>query len=290
MSIQNSQRRSRKGRERARRDRLEIALYITLTVVTILAFIPLLSILSEVFVRGFPGLNPGFFLKNTPAPGSSDGGIFNALVGSVISVGIAVLIAGPIGILSAIFAVELVPRTIGNVVLTIANILSGLPSIIAGVWTYLILIQSKAIGFSPLAGGVALSVIMLPMIVRSTAEALEMVPDDIRAAAFALGAHDSEAVLRVVLPAAQSGITTGVLLAIARATGETAPLVLTVLFSPFLSFNVTKPMATLSVLIYNFGSMPYPAQQTMAWTASLVLVAIVLMLNVGVRLTMSSKK
>lgn len=113
-----------------------------------------------------------------------------------------------------------------------------------------------------------------------------MVPDDIRAAAYALGAHDSEAVIRVVLPAARSGITTGVLLAIARATGETAPLVLTMLFSPFLSFDISKPMATLSVLIYNFGSMPYPAQQAMAWTAALVLIAIVLILNIGVRLSM----
>jgi phosphate transport system permease protein len=128
---------------------------------------------------------------------------------------------------------------------------------------------------------------MLPMIVRSTAEALTMVPDDMRAAAYGLGAHDSEAVIRIVLPAARSGITTGLLLAIARATGETAPLVLTVLFSPFLSFDITKPMATLSVLIYNFGSMPYQAQQAMAWTASLVLVAVVLMLNIGIRLSMS---
>ena len=162
------------------------------------------------------------------------------------------------------------------------NVLSGVPSIIAGVFIYGTIVTSRIVfgnAYSALAGGVALSILMLPTVIKTTDEGLKLVPDDLRRASLGVGASRFVTIIRITLPTAFTPIATGVVLAIARAAGETAPLIFTALFSPFWAEGVFNPIATLSVLIYNFAIMPYEAQNELAWAASFVLVAMILILN-----------
>lgn len=199
-------------------------------------------------------------------------------------VALATAIAVPIGVLAAIYLSEFSKgNQVARWIRFATNVLSGVPSIIAGIFAYGLLVQTGVVGFSAIAGGVALAVLMLPTIIRTTDEALQIVPQDIRWAALGIGAYNYQTVLKIVLPAAIPAILTGVTLAIARAAGETAPLIFTALYSNFWPRGVAEPIATLSVLVYNFAIVPFKAQQELAWAGSLILVFLVLTTSVLAR-------
>lgn len=255
-------------------------------VCTILALIPLVAVLYYVLVNGLPRLGPQVFFELPPPPrqptstGFAAGGFGNAVIGTFITVGLASLFSIPFGILSAIFLSEFARGTkVAEIINFLTNVLSGVPSIVMGVFAYsLIVLVTRS--YSAMAAGIALAVLMLPTIVRTSTEALEAVPNELRQASVGLGATNYQTVLQVVLPAAVPAIITGVILGVARAAGETAPVIFTALFNNFWNFDVWKPTATLSVLTYNYAVTPYANWQQLAWTASLVLVAIVLLANI----------
>lgn len=250
------------------------------------AIVPLVLVLFYVTVNGFNRLDLALFTQLPPAPGLQGGGIANAIVGTLIVVAIATLIAVPIGVMCAIWLAEFGgdDTSIDEWVRFGVNILAGVPSIISGVFIYGLMVKPALPGYSALAGGVALAVLMLPTIIRTTDEALKIVPQDIRWAALGVGASKYQMVLKVVLPAAVPAILTGVTLAVARAAGETAPLIFTALFSPFWPNGITNPIASLAVLVYNFATLPFKPQQELAWAASLILVLLVLVASIIARL------
>ena len=261
----------------------------------ICTLVPLVAVLYFVILQGFSRLNFKLFTELPPPPGLTEGGLANAIQGTLIVVGIATLIAVPIGIMTAIYLSEF---SGGNKLATFirfaTNVLSGVPSIIAGIFAYGLLVATKITGFSSIAGGVALAVLMLPTIIRTTDEALKIVPQEIRWAALGVGAYNYQTVLKIVLPAALPGIITGVTLGIARAAGETAPLIFTALYSNFWP-DITsvegfkEPIATLSVLVYNFAILPFEPQQQLAWAGSLILVFLVLSTSVIARFATRKK-
>ncbi|MBJ7899699.1 MAG: phosphate ABC transporter permease PstA [Cyanobacteria bacterium RI_101] len=256
----------------------------------LLTLIPLFAVLIYVTIQGVSRINLDLFTKLPPPPGLSGGGVANAIMGTLIVVSIAVAIAVPIGVLAAIYLSEFSDdNQIARGVRFATNILSGVPSIIAGIFAYGLFVASGILGFSAIAGGTALAVLMLPTIIRTTDEALQIVPQDIRWAALGVGAYKFQTVLFIVLPAALPSILTGVTLAIARAAGETAPLIFTALFSNFWPKGVKEPIATLAVLVYNFATVPFAPQQQLAWAASLILVFLVLATSVGARLATRRK-
>jgi phosphate transport system permease protein len=251
-------------------------------VMTLIAVVPLFSVLIMLAWKGGKRLGVALFTELPPAAGMVGGGIGNALLGSLLVVAIATLISVPVGILGGVFLAEIAPESrVASGVRFAAKMLTGLPSILAGVFAYtaVVLITGR---FSPLAGGIALALLMLPIILLTAEEAIRMVPARMREAAIGMGATQTQVTLRVLLPTAFPGILTGVLLAISRAAGETAPLLFTMTFSDYwLSHNVMEPTASLAVLIYSFSKSPFENQQEIAWAASLVLVLIVLALNLG---------
>jgi phosphate transport system permease protein len=249
---------------------------------TAVALVPLFSVLVMLVWRGGRRLSLGLLTQLPPAAGMSGGGIGNAILGSLLAVGIATLLSVPIGVLGGIYLAEIAPksRTAGAVRFA-ARLLTGLPSILAGVFAFaaVVLVTGR---FSPLAGGLALALLMLPTILLTTDEAVRMVPVRMREAAIGMGATQAQTVRHVLLPTALPGVLTGVLLAISRAAGETAPLLFTMTFSDYwLSRRLMEPTASLAVLIFNFSKSPFENQQEIAWAASLVLVLIVLALNLG---------
>ncbi|MBE9139096.1 phosphate ABC transporter permease PstA [Nodosilinea sp. LEGE 07088] len=256
-----------------------------------LALVPLVLVLFYVFVNGANRLDLDLFTQLPPPPGSAGGGISNAISGTIIVVAISTLISVPIGVLCAIWLAEFGgdDTSIDEYVRFGVNMLAGVPSIIAGVFIYGIMVRPGRPGYSALAGGVALAVLMLPTIIRTTDEALKIVPQDIRWASLGVGASKYQTVLKVVLPAAIPSILTGVTLAIARAAGETAPLIFTALFSPFRFSGIDNPIATLAVLVYNFAILPFKPQQELAWAASLILVLLVLITSIIARIATRQK-
>jgi phosphate transport system permease protein len=249
---------------------------------TLVAMVPLVSVLIMLVWRGGRRLSLGLFTELPPAAGMVGGGIANAIVGSLLVVALATLISVPVGILVGVFLAETSPEgKVAAAVRFAAKLLTGLPSILAGVFAFtsVVLLTGR---FSPLAGGVALALLMLPTILLTAEEALRMVPARMREAAIGMGATQTQTVLHVLLPAARPGILTGVLLAISRAAGETAPLLFTMTFSDYwLSSRLMEPTASLAVLIFNFSKSPFENQKEIAWAASLVLVLLVLALNLG---------
>jgi phosphate transport system permease protein len=249
---------------------------------TLIAAVPLFSVLIMLAWKGGKRLSIALFTELPPAAGMIGGGIGNAVIGTLLVVAIATLISVPIGILGGVFLAEIAPESrVSSAVRFAAKMLTGLPSILAGVFAYtaVVLLTGR---FSPVAGGVALAILMLPIILLTAEESIRMVPARMREAAIGMGATQTQTVLRVLLPTAFPGILTGVLLAISRAAGETAPLLFTMTFSDYwLSHKVMEPTASLAVLIYGFSKSPFPNQQEIAWAASLVLVLIVLALNLS---------
>jgi phosphate transport system permease protein len=257
-------------------------------VAAIIASIPLISVLYGLIVRGGHRLSLEVFTELPPAGFEEGGGFGNAIVGTLVTVGIGALISIPFGILAAIFLAELEPDgKVANIARFCAKTLTGLPSILAGVFAYAVVVLATGTYSAP-AAGVALALLMLPTVVLTAEEAMRMIPSPMKNAAYGLGCTRSQVIWKIVLPTALPGVLTGVMLAIARAAGETAPLLFTALFSNYWfveggKAELMRPIASLSVLIYNFSGMPYDNQIELAWTASLVLVLLVLLFNILAR-------
>jgi len=256
---------------------------------TLLALIPLFLILGYVVIRGASALNLAFFTQAYEPPVveasgevANAGGVLHGIVGSLVIVGVALLMALPIGLLAAVFLAEYPANLVSTVVRFCTDVLSAAPSIVVGVVAYVLIVQ-RTRQFSGLAGSIALAILMVPVITRTTEEILKLVPHTMREASMAMGAPKWWVTLSVVIPAALSGIATGVLLAFARATGETAPLLLTVLGNNNISVNLLEPMAALPLLTYKYTDTPFPAQNTLAWGTALVLTVLVLTVNLAVR-------
>jgi phosphate transport system permease protein len=255
-------------------------------VTTIFAFacvIPLLFILGYIIRAGITRVN-WHFLVNIPKPvGESGGGIANALVGSILIIFFASVIAVPIGILAGIYLSENGKSRLAYWCRLCVDILQGVPSIVIGIVAYFWLVKPLG-GFSALSGSVALAIMMLPIVIRSTEETLKLLPSSLQEAAFALGMPFHRVIFKVIVPVGVSGILSGVMLSIARITGETAPLLFTAFGNPYLSFNITKPMHSLPLLIYNYATSPYNDWHDLAWGASLILLFWVLFLNIFTKL------
>ena len=253
-----------------------------------IAVLPLILVLGYVLVQGGSKISLALLTQLPPPPGLEDGGIANAIVGTLVVTAIAALIAIPVGVGGGIFLAEYSRSGwFAQFIRFGTNVLAGVPSIIAGVFIYGTIVTSRILfgnAYSAVAGGMALAVLMLPTVIKTTDEGLKLVPDDLRRGALGVGASRFVTVVRITLPAALTPIATGVVLGIARAAGETAPLIFTALFSPFWSDLLTPegifaPIATLSVMIYNFAIMPYEFHNELAWAASFVLVVMILALN-----------
>ena len=259
---------------------------------TIAALVPLISVLYLLVTRGAAALNLATLTTLPPAAMSLGGGFGNAIVGTLVIVAIAALLSVPLGILGAIFVSEFGPDTrTASAVRFAAKVLTGLPSILAGVFSFAVVVAATG-EFSAPAGGIALALLMLPTVLLTADEAIKGVPARMREAAIGMGATPTQVVTKVVVPTAAPAMLTGVMLAVARAAGETAPLLFTALFSQFwisgthpyflpkTIAELMKPTASLSVMIYNFSGSPFENQIALAWTGALVLVVLVLLFNV----------
>ena len=255
----------------------------------VLASVPLVSVLYMLIVKGGARLHWDLFLELPPAGFEMGGGFGNAIVGTLVMVGLGALISVPVGILSSVFLAELGPHsTLASAVRFSAKTLTGLPSILAGVFAYASVVLVTGTYSAP-AGALALAVLMVPTVVLTAEEAMKMVPRITKDAAYGMGCTRSQVIWKIVLPTSLPGILTGVMLALARAAGETAPLLFTALFSSYWlvehgAMRLMQPTASLAVLIYNFSGMPFENQIELAWAASLVLVMIVLFVNIVSRL------
>lgn len=258
---------------------------------TLMAIVPLFIILTYLLNKGISSLRWQVFTELPPPPLVEGGGFGNAILGTVIMVGIAALISVPIGVMAAIYLSEFSEGKLADWIRFATNVLSGVPSIIIGVFAYsAIVLTTKT--YSAWAGGFALAILMLPIIVRTTDEALKLVPQEVRQASIGIGANNYQTVLQVVLPAAIPAIITGVTLAVARAAGETAPLLFTALFTQFWPSwdnNLVEPTASLAVLVYNFAIVPFQNQQELAWAAAFILVILVLLTSIISRVATSRR-
>jgi phosphate transport system permease protein len=260
------------------------ALTVAAWAIAIVAGVPLLSVLYMLIVNGGARLGPELFTELPPAGFEMGGGFGNAIVGTLIMVGIAALISIPLGILAAVYLAEIGPQTrLAAAARFLAKVLTGFPSILAGVFIYAAIVLAMGT-YSALAGGVALSVLMLPTVILTAEEAMRMVPQRMKDAAIGMGCTRSQVIWKVTLPTGLPSILTGVMLAVARVAGESAPLLFTALFSNYWLSKLAEPTASLAILIYNFSSMPFDNQIELAWAASLVLVMIVLVFNILSRL------
>jgi phosphate transport system permease protein len=249
---------------------------------TLVALIPLFSVIGYIGAKGLPGLRPSFFAELPGPVGETGGGMGNAVLGSVLLVGLACLISVPLGVLAGIYLSEFGSGPLSRSVRFAADVMSGIPSITVGIFVYTLLVLSTR-HFSLLAGGVALAVIMLPTVTRSTEELLRLVPQSLREAGLALGVPRWKVILSIVLRTGLGGIITGVMLAIARATGETAPLLFTAFNNRFWSASLNKPIASLPVQIFTYAVAPYEEWHDQAWSAALILLFVVLILNLSAR-------
>jgi phosphate transport system permease protein len=272
----------------ARRRRNATALVLSV-VAAIICLGWLMLILFELLWRGFGGLSLQVFTEMTPPPGS-DGGLLNPIMGSLIMTALAVLVGTPIGILAGTYMAEYgrYGRTT-TVVRFINDILLSAPSIIVGLFVYEVMVRPMG-HFSGLAGAMALAVIVIPVVVRTTEDMLLLVPNSLREAAAALGLPRAHVIRHVAYRAARAGIVTGVLLAVARVSGETAPLLFTALNNQFWSTNINAPMASLPAVIFQFALSPYRDWQKLAWTGALIITFAVLVLSIAARILAASRR
>ncbi|MEA3203147.1 MAG: phosphate transport system permease protein [Thermoplasmata archaeon] len=266
---------------RARRRLFDRAATIVCLAFTAAACWPLLSVLWELWQRGHGALSWEFLSSLPTPPALPGGGILHAIVGTLMVVAIGTAIGAPIGLLAGVWLAEGKGGRLAGFVRTVTEAMAGMPSIVAGLFGYALVVSR--FGFSAWAGGVALSLLMLSPVTRTAEEALLAVPKGLREASMALGAPRWKTTVRVVLPAAWAGVTTGLLLAVSRIAGETAPLLLTVNTSFFLVTDPAQPVATLPGLIYSWGKSAYDKQVEQAWGAALVLIAAILAVNLLVR-------
>jgi phosphate transport system permease protein len=246
----------------------------------------LFLVLSTLLINGIAAITPSLFMQMTPPPGSS-GGLLNAIAGSVLMTAIATAIGTPTGILAGTFLAEYAHSSrFGELVRFVNDILLSAPSIIIGLFVYTVMVVPMG-HFSAWAGAMALAIIMIPVVVRTTEDMLRLVPDSLREAAAALGAPKWKIIVTVAYRAAVQGMLTGVLLAVARVSGETAPLLFTALNNQFWSPDLNAPMANLPVVIFQFAMSPYADWQTLAWGGALLITATILLFNIGARLLAS---
>ncbi len=246
-----------------------------------IAIVPLVAVVVYVVIKGLPAWNVDFFTKVTVPEGIPGGGVWNAIVGTVEIAVIATAVTVPVGLLCGLFLAESDGKIAAGIRF-MADVMTGVPSITIGIFGYIAIVRNFG-GYSGLAGAFAIGIIMLPVIMRAGETAIRGVPAHLSEAGLALGARRSTIARRVVIPAALPGIITGVLLAVARGIGETAPLLLTIFGNQYLQWNPTKPMEALPILIYNYSSQPYDDLVQVAWGAALLLMVIVLVLSVGSR-------
>ena len=248
-------------------------------VLSVLCTVPLFIILIYILKEGFSKIN-WHFLVNMPKPvGETGGGIANALVGSLLIVFYASLIAIPLGVMCGIYLSENQNTRLANWTRLSVDVLQGTPSIVMGIVVYFWVVKPFHT-FSALSGSVALAIMMLPIIVRSTEETLKLLPDTLKEAGLALGLPYHKVILRIILPCGISGIMSGVILAVARIAGETAPLLFTAFGNPYFSTNIFKPMQSLPLLIFNYATSAYDDWHNLAWGAALILLIWVLLLNI----------
>lgn len=272
-----------------RRRRVINAINLTASVLTTALGLFFLGwLLVTLFSRGLAHINLDFFTQDMPGPGSEGGGLRNAIVGSLMLTGAAVLIGAPLGVMAGIHLSEYGRHTVfSSVVRFINDILLSAPSIVIGVFVFELVVVSTG-GFSGWAGAIALAIILVPIVVRTTEDMMRLVPDTMREAAAALGAPRWKVITAVVLRAALSGVMTGILLGVARIAGETAPLLFTALNNQFFSTDMGGPIANLPVTIFNFAMGPYDNWHDLAWAGSLLITVAVLALNIVTRFVLRS--
>jgi phosphate transport system permease protein len=254
----------------------------------IVALLPLFFILINLVLKGASSLSLDFFTQPPAPAGETGGGVVHALTGTLLIVGMATLIGLPIGIGAGIYCAEYPASRLTSVTRFVADVLNGTPSIVVGVfaWSWIVATQKH---FSALAGSVALALLMIPMVLRTTEEMIKLVPNSLREAALALGYPRWRTSLSVVIRTTLPGILTGALLATARISGETAPLLFTALGSQYLSFDLNQPMAALPLTVFAYATGPYPQWHSYAWAAALVLIMVVFILSLGARLAISRR-
>jgi phosphate transport system permease protein len=255
-------------------------------VATLIGLAFLAAILWTLISRGIGGLSWSVFTQTTPAPGSS-GGLLNAIYGSLVMTLLGVIIGGPIGILAATYLSEYGRAArLSTVIRFINDVLLSAPSIVVGLFVYTLVVVPMG-HFSALAGAIALAIIVIPVTVRTAEDMLRLIPQTMRHASAALGAQPWRTITSIVYPAARSGLLTGVLLALARVSGETAPLLFTALNNQFWNANLNQPMANLPVVIFQFATSPYKNWQSLAWSGALLITLFVLFLSILARLIVS---
>jgi phosphate transport system permease protein len=268
-------------RTRWRKAKSDLMMAVTV-LATVIALLPLFIILAYLVTKGASSLNLAFF-THMPAPvGENGGGMANAIVGTLELIGLASLMGVPLGIGAGLYLAAHRGSRFADAARFGADVMMGVPSIVVGIFAYAVVVRPMG-GFSTLAGAVALAVIMMPLVTRTTEEMLLLVPQELREAALALGVPDWRTTLWVVARTAAGGIATGVILAVARIAGETAPLLFTAFGNRFWSTSLTSPIASLTVQVYTYAISPFPDWQRQAWAGALVLTTIVLALELGVR-------
>jgi len=255
-------------------------------IIVLLSFaciLPMFFILFFITSKGISVINWGFLTQLPKPVGEIGGGILNAIIGTLMLIAVSTLLSVPIGVFTGVFLSEYRKGKLVYLVRLSIEILQGIPSIVFGIIAYVWIVVLVG-SFSALSGGVALAMMMLPVIITAAEETLKLIPDSLREASLALGVSYPRTILKVVLPAGLSGILTGILLSVARVTGETAPLLFTAFGSPFMNFNILKPVNTLPLMIFNYATSPYPEWHRLAWGASLVLIVFVLGMNLFTKL------
>ncbi|HEY9231935.1 MAG TPA: phosphate ABC transporter permease PstA [Blastocatellia bacterium] len=267
----------------ARRQLLSRVMTWLTSAAALVAIVALVVILGYIAVTGVKALSLSFLVNDPKPVGEAQSGIANAIVGTWILIGIASVIGLPVGILAGLYLAEFSSSRFGTVLRFLIDTLTGVPSIVVGVFAWTVLVKPMG-HFSALAGGASLAILMMPIVARTTEEMIRLVPQSMREAALALGAPVWRMSLGVVLRAAMGGVATGAMLAIARIAGETAPLLFTALSYNYLSTDVMRPIASLTYQIYYYAGSPYEEWHALAWAATLVLVGMILAINVGVKL------
>jgi phosphate transport system permease protein len=266
---------------------LEVAARVFVTACFVAAIVPLVLLLYFVARKGAPYVNGNFLTHSMAfiAPNKAGGGIYHAMIGTLEQVGLAALIALPLGLLASIYMSEYGRGALRTAIRFFVDVMTGIPSIVAGIFIYSFWVIGLHRGFSGFAGSLALAVLMLPIVVRASEEMLLLVPAALREASYALGVPRWRTVLRIVLPTASAGITTGVMLAVARVTGETAPLIVTVFDNPYINGDpFHHPQSAMSLFVYNQAQSAYAPALNRAWAGALSLITIVIILYVAARL------
>jgi phosphate transport system permease protein len=266
----------------ARRDLSNRLIVVVCVLFALLVVALLLYLMGYVIQQGVPNLNIGFFTQLPAAFGQSGGGMGQSIQGTLILVGLASLVGVPLGLFMGIYLSEFGRGQLGNTVRFLVSVLTGIPTIIFGLFAWVLIVIPQQ-GFSALSGGVALGIIMIPIVATTAEDVLRLVPHEIREASLALGATESRTILRVVIPSALNGIVTGIVLAMARVAGETAPLLMTAFGSTFWSAGLNQPIDALPLRIFVFSESPYQIQISQAYSGSLILIALIFLTSFLIR-------